>query len=97
MKAQVYKAMPYQVNRKRGLPDGSAVKVWARRLVETVTSDVAERVARFDGVIDMPTAVQIQRAMLTCLVVGLDFPPIRLWTLKTLMHPDLNGRCHDPT
>lgn len=95
MKAQVYKAMPYQVNRKRGLPDGSDVKEWARQLVELVASQVADRVARFSGVIDRPTAVQVQRAVLAALVTGLEFPPIRLWTLKTLMHPDHNGRCHD--
>eukprot|EP00798_Chlamydomonas_sp_ICE-L_P029255 gene29255-12498_t len=95
MRLQVDQAMPYRASKKRNLPSGLDVKTWARQLLTTVTDLVARRKIQLTK-LDLPTANEVQRAVLVSLVVGLDFPPLPLVVLKTMMHPVKNGTCHDP-
>jgi hypothetical protein len=98
MRTQVNHAMPYQVNKKRGLPDGDLVKTWALGVIEEATKLVADYKLYQGGGLNLPVAREVQRAVVVGLVVGALVPPIRLFVLKTMDHPHhvVGNTCSDP-
>lgn len=65
------------------------------RLWATYLKEVALDAIRTKGMCQA-TAVKIQDALIVCLVVGADIPPIRVRVIKTLCHPKHNVlKCQD--
>jgi hypothetical protein len=94
LSTQISGAMPSAT--PASLPVCHSVRAWADSL-QGFAASMVEEDERRDGCISRRTALAVQRAVVVGLVVGSEFPPIRLDLIKTLPHPIKGPReCPDP-
>jgi hypothetical protein len=90
LETQVSASMPSSV--KENLPEASEVWEWVSGLAEKALTNVERDMEELDGTLSEPTAWQVERALIACLVTGRYCPPCRLSLIKSTLHPRFNGR-----
>ena len=97
LEAQLSAAIPNQRAGQGEAPDIGLTWEWTRRFAERTLTSI-ERELDSTGQIGYNTAWNNQMALVGLLVCGTEAPPCRLYHIKTMLHPNFNGKfdCSDP-